>query len=518
LWTSCPYNLLITPSAPKRSSIINRNSSTYGNRGGSDGSVDILTGNSASAYSLHHNGIEYSGGHRAPPDNNINSYKSELEGVKEIQDAANEIEIDKLTHTCDNQSAVDAITHTFHTPAQMLSPEADIILAIQHQRKHGPTQFNLRWIKAHQDDNLPNDQLDVDAKVNQSADLLAKEERLHGIPFENRPYQGSGAMLKIGNKWITSDYKTHIQEAIMKPDHLRWFKTKYNGTDNRIYKSETDYNNIYWKGIGQARKHLNDYDNVRIMKLMNGWLNSGRQKGLFGKDTECPACGCQEETQLHIFQCKNKDMKQTRETAFKLLAKYYHEHNIPGMVYVPFIKLCRSVCEDQSFTAPGPHHRTVEAAIKSQQTLGGEFLLRGYLTKEWLQAIMHFDRNKPEQRLTHLYKGLWKILFASMWEQRNTSLHGPNNLSDKYERERLQDELREWKRISNTRLGHRQQYLTDYPPDEIETWKTATMRETIALLIKASQNHLDNSLKPGQRKITSYFESIDLGDEISITS
>ena len=162
-------------------------------------------------------------------------------------------------------------------------------------------------------------------------------------------------MLKIGNKWITFDYETHIQEAIMKPDHLQWFKTKYNGTDNRIYKSEADYNNIYWKGIGQARKHLNDYDNVRIMKL---------RRGLFGKDTECQACGHQEENQLHIFQCKNKEMEQTRKTAFKLLGKYYHEHNVPGMVYVPFIKLCRSVCEEQPFAVPAPHHHTVEAAIK----------------------------------------------------------------------------------------------------------------------------------------------------------
>ena len=105
-----------------------------------------------------------------------------------------------------------------------------------------------------------------------------------------------------------------------------------------------------------------------------------------------------------------------------------------------------------------------------------------------------------------------------MWEQRNTSLHGPNNLSDKYERERLQEELRKWKQISNTRLGHRQQYLADCPLDEIETWKTVTMRETIALLIKASQNPLDNSLKPGQRKITSYFEPIDFGDNIPTTS
>ena len=52
----------------------------------------------------------------------------------------------------------------------------------------------------------------------------------------------------------------------------------------------------------------------------------------------------------------------------------------------------------------------------------------------------------------------------------------------------------------------------------MKTWKTVTMRETIALLVKASQNHLDNSLKPGQKKITSYFEPTDFGDNIPNTS
>jgi len=60
--------------------------------------------------------------------------------------------------------------------------------------------------------------------------------------------------------------------------------------------------------------------------------------------------------------------------------------------------------------------------------------------------------------------------------------------------------------------------LTDYPLDEIGTWKTATMRETIALLIKASQNHLDNSLAQGQKKITSFFAPIDFGDDTPTTS
>ena len=84
---------------------------------------------------------------------------------------------------------------------------------------------------------------------------------------------------------------------------------------------------------------------------------------------------------------------------------------------------------------------------------------------------MHFDHNKPEQRLSHLYKGLWKTLFATIWEQRNISLHVPNNLSRKYERDKRQEELREWKILSNTRLGHQQQYLLDYPLNIIGTWK-----------------------------------------------
>ena len=74
-------------------------------------------------------------------------------------------------------------------------------------------------------------------------------------------------------------------------------------------------------------------------------------------------------------------MAQARQTAFKLLEKYYHKHKVPDMVYVPFIKLCRSVCEEKPFQVPGPRHYTVDTVIKLQQTLGGEVLLRGYLTK-----------------------------------------------------------------------------------------------------------------------------------------
>jgi len=54
----------------------------------------------------------------------------------------------------------------------------------------------------------------------------------------------------------------------MAKHHLKFFLKKYDGSTGRIYKSRQDYETIYWKGIGQARHRLNDYDDIRITKLM----------------------------------------------------------------------------------------------------------------------------------------------------------------------------------------------------------------------------------------------------------
>lgn len=45
-----------------------------------------------------------------------------------------------------------------------------------------------------------------------------------------------------------------------------------------------DYNNIYWREIGMAREHLTLKEDINLTKYMSGWLlNTGKQKGLFGK-------------------------------------------------------------------------------------------------------------------------------------------------------------------------------------------------------------------------------------------
>ena len=124
------------------------------------------------------------------------------------------------------------------------------------------------------------------------------------------PYPGSGTMLIINGKWVTTKYISQIQDAIMAKDHVKFFLEKYNTN------SEDDYNHISWRGIGQACIKLTDTENINITKYVNGLLNTGYQKGLLGEVSECPCCIWHEETQLHMFQCTSPEMKRTIKASF----------------------------------------------------------------------------------------------------------------------------------------------------------------------------------------------------------
>ena len=229
-----------------------------------------------------------------------------------------------------------------------------------------------------------------------------------------------------------------------------------------------DYNIIHWRGIGNTRKRLSIDENTRLMKYINGWLHTGRQKGLFGHGSACPCCGHHEETQIHIMQCPHAGTAKARKGAFKLLEKYYHQHKVPASVYVPFVKLCWAAIEDSDLHVHDPVLPSVETAIMNQKKLGGEFLLQGYLTRDWLVAIMQVEKcGKAELRLTHLYLVIWETLFEAVWEQRNEMLHGKDGIVDVYERQQLIVEMKEWKRQAPTRLGSKQQFLVTFSDDEI---------------------------------------------------
>ena len=155
----------------------------------------------------------------------------------------------------------------------------------------------------------------------------------------------------------------------------------------------------------------------------------------------------------------------------------------------------------------------VTNAVKAQAHLGPDFLLRGLLDKRWLTAICATDNDKPLVKLMHIYIGLWRILFASVWETRNNILHGKGSIAEKYERKRLIAELAEWKRTALHMLGSKQWQLASYSMQDAIRWSTPLMKETLRTLATAARNfknHTDGCAT--QTRLTDFFHKVGNSD------
>ena len=105
---------------------------------------------------------------------------------------------------------------------------------------------------------------------------------------------------------------------------------------------------------------------------------------------------------------------ETRATSFKTLEKYYHQHNIPAITYVPLVKLLWLSSNKNTMTMKESVSPAVRTAIESQISLGIDFTLPGYLSKEWYNALMTINGGKAEQHLRHLHIGIWRIQFTAV--------------------------------------------------------------------------------------------------------
>ena len=134
------------------------------------------------------------------------------------------------------------------------------------------------------------------------------------------------------------------------------------------------------------------------------------------------------------------------------------------------------------------------------------FLLRGLLDKQWLTGMCGIEQDKPLVRLTQLYIGLWKILFHSVWETRNTLLHGNGSIMKQYEQATMIRELAEWKHQGASMIGSKQPCLVNYSMHKAMRWSTNLMQENLSLLLIAAQNYKQYcAIDTGQIRLTEYF-------------
>ena len=114
-------------------------------------------------------------------------------------------------------------------------------------------------------------------------------------------YPENTVLVKIGNNYLYGNIIEQVRESISKQALTKYLMGKHPHWNEHIFQY------IDWDSIGLCLNKLPATRVTNILKMVHGWQNDGRQKGLFydiGEECECPAgCG-HTETRFHYIQCK----------------------------------------------------------------------------------------------------------------------------------------------------------------------------------------------------------------------
>ncbi|KAL7547172.1 hypothetical protein ACHAWF_010492 [Thalassiosira exigua] len=177
-----------------------------------------------------------------------------------------------FTLRCDNKACVDILSSK-EDPylTDLSSSEADLIQAARKIIKRCPNMA-FQHVLGHQDDrDGPESDRPVEVQLNIECDKEAGVCQRQEWPASFRPTapEGTGAMLYLNDDMVTTEMDEQIQYAAHGLDSLTYVRDKYEWTDNNILS-------INWKAIRESKNRLDTSDNIRISKLMHGWLNVGR--------------------------------------------------------------------------------------------------------------------------------------------------------------------------------------------------------------------------------------------------
>ena len=438
---------------------------------GSDGSVYRVKDVAAAAWIIPTNENEYVKACFLMTNiSSVNSYRAELEGLYRslyhIHYLGMKPEKD-ITQWFDNESGAFTSNRPIKTGRETMQPEGDLLLAIQHLRKKVPFRVVSNHVRGHQDtakkkkkaeesdcDSLETtestsgkekvvDGLDDNALINIACDELAGEtaagalENPDHLPPQNEilqmPYEGSKAVLRIGNKWITAKERKFVYKARREPIIRQYIRRRHEWTDEQ-------YDKVYWRIIGEVRRKSTLGQQRFTCKLMHGLLPVNHVRQHETQIAQCPCCTqCEDETIAHVFQCPNPEMAAKRAEIIAALRKK-GLRKISRQILFTVAELV------QQFAIGGEmrtttNHPTVQAAIEAQRDLGWDDFFRGYLVKEWLPALEETHNGDAHQQFYQFQKIMWYDIAFPQWQERNRIAHGSQSHDKRIESAKLAEQL-----------------------------------------------------------------------------
>jgi len=351
----------------------------------------------------------------------INAYRAELYGIHTLLLAINSIctkfniSQGHVTIGCDNKGVISQMTKQYHyVPCSV--KHTDIIRAILSIRQQCPISLSFHYVAGHQDEFSRPEELPPLARLNITADSLARQE-LHRLGQSQAPPMpfftivGEAWYLALAQGRISSNPSGPLLEHLSARQALPYWQHKHNLSNETL-------SDISWDILGQALADKPPTYRMWVSKFSSGHSAIGKSMAQWGQwqSDICPACQTATETTEHVLFCRHPIRSACWHQQVAKLMQWMREADTHPDITATFENVLSSQGQ-HSFCSQAPH--SVYAAAFSQDKIGIFGLLTGRLSSLWISVQSQHYLALASTRIAMLWaKRLCQQLLSfshSMW-------------------------------------------------------------------------------------------------------
>ena len=253
------------------------------------------------------------------------NYRGEILGALMIQlvlraaTAGRNLPYKKATVFCDNRGVV---LHGNRPRASLpeKQAQADVLRCLKQYVTENLFDVQFEWVKSHQDDHTPFEQLCIEAQLNVRVDRLAKRALKMAIAdgdFISNHFPFEQIRITVGGKKLTALPKATV--------YKRWayITAKELYHDRRIIHSK-DFDSVWWTGVETVNKRFPKMFGVWWTKHVSHFSGTNQQLARIDSTVEnkCPSCGAPDESTSHITRCRDEGRVRMLRASVKDIVNY----------------------------------------------------------------------------------------------------------------------------------------------------------------------------------------------------
>ena len=326
---------------------------------------------------------------------------------------------------------VTIVTRHDHSPTKQ-PDNVDYVAVIQDLFKELRRPMQAQWIKSHQDEKTPYNELTADAKLNVDADALATDfhKKPNGRPMRSTPHIN---VTRISLTILKTRYSGNFDDNLryhITGGYLRSFIQHTHKWSDKVWNTVDMYS------FGRHIRRVPLIHQSAHLKLIHNQLPLGLRKFKISSVPDdslrlCPCCKLHDEDNSHFLLCTKNP---ARVEADKALLKSLLSDSHPSR---PAIASCIEQYLKDPTTTPKfnnpkfPTHMAdkLEDAITEQEQVGWHHLLLGFLSTRWLQlsaadrhSVTVSSMNAGKYRIQQILNALFTFT-RTLWLARNDVLH-----------------------------------------------------------------------------------------------